>query len=237
MASVRLTPWLTLAALAFALLSTAAAGTVAMLPDKVAPAVPDRQDFISPDRVQLTGEARFAEQLERVVLNQLLGAQQPDCTAWGYYVQMEGRKPYSASFDGHCCLSSGPRGRALIPTFAVSTDAEGLDAINDDNPRSIAIVGPAPAERSVWFAVSLPAPAPVRRIAFVPGPPKRNTGWFDAASGRPRAEILRQPGDRGEPVGELADYPATAATDSAGLERGRRFELSRPHPFRSPPCA
>ncbi len=76
--------------------------------------------------LRLTGEARFAEQLERTVLNQLLGAQQPDCAAWGYYVQMEGRKPYTSTLDGQCCLSSGPRGVALIPTFAVSTDADGV---------------------------------------------------------------------------------------------------------------
>jgi DUF1680 family protein len=76
--------------------------------------------------LRLTGEARFAEQLERVVLNQLLGAQQPDCSAWGYYVQMEGKKPYKTTLDGNCCLSSGPRGIALIPTFATSTDADGL---------------------------------------------------------------------------------------------------------------
>ena len=76
--------------------------------------------------LRLTGEARFAEQLERTALNQLLGAQRPDGAAWGYYVQMEGRKPYSSQLDGHCCLSSGPRGIALIPTFAVTTDAQGL---------------------------------------------------------------------------------------------------------------
>ena len=75
--------------------------------------------------LRLTGEARFAEQLERVVLNQLFGAQCPDGTAWGYYVQMQGKKPYSSTLDGHCCLSSGPRGVALIPTFAASTDADG----------------------------------------------------------------------------------------------------------------
>jgi DUF1680 family protein len=75
--------------------------------------------------LRLTGEARFAEQLEHVVLNQLLGAQQPDGAAWGYYVQMEGRKPYSADLDGHCCLSSGPRGIALLPTFAITTDQDG----------------------------------------------------------------------------------------------------------------
>ena len=76
--------------------------------------------------LRLTGEARFAEQLERVVLNQLFGAQRPDCAAWGYYVQMEGKKPYSANQDGNCCLSSGPRGISLIPTFASSADADGL---------------------------------------------------------------------------------------------------------------
>ncbi len=76
--------------------------------------------------LRLTGEARFADQLEHVVLNQLLGAQRCDGGAWGYYVQMEGRKPYTTNLDGQCCLSSGPRGVALIPTFATTTDAEGI---------------------------------------------------------------------------------------------------------------
>lgn len=76
--------------------------------------------------LRLTGEARYAEQLERVVLNQLLGAQRPDGRGWGYYVQMEGTKPYSDTLDGHCCLSSGPRGMALVPTFAFGTDADGI---------------------------------------------------------------------------------------------------------------
>lgn len=79
--------------------------------------------------LRLTGEARFAEQLERTILNQLFGAQLCDGTAWGYYVQMQGKKPYSSTLDGHCCLSSGPRGVALIPTFTISTDADGV-AVN-----------------------------------------------------------------------------------------------------------
>jgi len=76
--------------------------------------------------LRLTDEARFAEQLEKVVLNQLFGAQCPDGSAWGYYVQMQGKKPYSCTLEGHCCLSSGPRGVSLIPTFALGTDAEGI---------------------------------------------------------------------------------------------------------------
>lgn len=75
--------------------------------------------------LRLTGEARFADEIERTTLNQLMGAQHPDGRGWGYYVQMEGKKPYSTTLDGHCCLSSGPRGLALQPTFAVATDEDG----------------------------------------------------------------------------------------------------------------
>jgi len=75
--------------------------------------------------LRITGEKRFADQIERTTLNQLMGAQSCDGGAWGYYVQMEGKKPYSSNLDGHCCLSSGPRGVALIPTFAMTTDADG----------------------------------------------------------------------------------------------------------------
>ncbi|MGE5612210.1 MAG: beta-L-arabinofuranosidase domain-containing protein [Bacillota bacterium] len=118
--------------------------------------------------LRLTGEARFAEELEKVVLNQLFGAQWPDCAAWGYYVEMEGKKPYSATLDGHCCLSSGPRGVALIPTFAMSTDADGVvvnlyDAgkaqltLRDQTSVAMAIETMFPSDGRVRIAVNPPA--------------------------------------------------------------------------------
>jgi DUF1680 family protein len=87
--------------------------------------------------LRLTGEARFAEQLEHVIYNQLLGAQHPNGKTWGYYVKMEGKKPYDDSLHVNCCASSGPRGISYIPTFAVTTDADGVvvnlyDAGNSD---------------------------------------------------------------------------------------------------------
>jgi len=114
--------------------------------------------------LRLTGEARFAEQLEHVVLNQLLGAQQPDGAGWGYYVQMEGKKPYSSTLDGHCCLSSGPRGMALLPTFAVTTDVDGavinlFDAgtaqltLRDGTPVKLKIETRYPAEGHIRITV------------------------------------------------------------------------------------
>ncbi len=117
--------------------------------------------------LRLTGEARFAEQLEHVSLNQLLGAQQPDGRGWGYYVQMEGRKPYSSTLDGHCCLSSGPRGIALLPTFAITTDADGavVNLFNpgtahlklaDGSPIELEIVTNFPADGQVRIHVKNP---------------------------------------------------------------------------------
>jgi len=116
--------------------------------------------------LRLTGQAHFGEQLEHVVLNQLFGAQKCDGSAWGYYVQMEGKKPYSATLDGHCCLSSGPRGVALIPTFAVSTDADGVvvnlyDAgtakliLKDQTPVTLVTETRYPAEDQVRLAMGL----------------------------------------------------------------------------------
>jgi DUF1680 family protein len=116
--------------------------------------------------LRLTGEARFAEQLEHVVLNQLFGAQKCDGSAWGYYVQMEGKKPYSANLDGHCCLSSGPRGIALIPSFALSTDGDGLVvnlyeagtaklSLNDHTPVTLVTETRYPADERIRITVGL----------------------------------------------------------------------------------
>jgi hypothetical protein len=124
--------------------------------------------------LRLANEARFADHLERVVLNQLFGAQRPDCAAWGYYVQMEGKKPYSETLDGHCCLSSGPRGVALIPTFAVSTDAEGVVVnlyeaggarlqLRDQSPVSFNIDTLYPSGETVTITLDS---APKKRFAF-----------------------------------------------------------------------
>lgn len=119
--------------------------------------------------LRLTGEARFAEQLERTVLNHLFGAQSRDGSAWGYYVQLQGKKPYSDTLDGHCCLSSGPRGVALIPTFATTIDADGV-AINlyeageatltlrDNSEVTLTTATRFPSEELIGIVVSPAAP-------------------------------------------------------------------------------
>ena len=79
--------------------------------------------------LQVTGEARFAEQLENTVFNHLFAAQLPAGAAWAVFTVMDGKKQYYCSTsapDVTCCLSSGPRAVALIPCFAASIDAEGV---------------------------------------------------------------------------------------------------------------
>ena len=151
--------------------------------------------------LRLTGEARFAEQLEHVVLNQLLGAQRPDGSAWGYYVQMEGKKPYSGTLDGNCCLSSGPRGVALIPTFAVTTDADGVvvnlyDAgtahltLRDGTPVTLKMETLYPADGHIRitvepaspkeFSVKLRLPAWCKESSISPSMCERGTDGYTA---------------------------------------------------------
>ena len=73
--------------------------------------------------LELTGEVRYADELERTTYNALLAAQSPRTGEVTYFVPLLGRKYY----NGHdvkldpaisCCSSSIPRGIAMIPTFA-----------------------------------------------------------------------------------------------------------------------
>jgi DUF1680 family protein len=78
--------------------------------------------------LRLTGDAKYADQLERAIYNHLLAAQKPTGDMWAYYTPLEGHKPYGNSTN--CCLSSGPRGVALIPSIACMTSADGGFVVN-----------------------------------------------------------------------------------------------------------
>ncbi|MFO1499095.1 MAG: glycoside hydrolase family 127 protein [Verrucomicrobiota bacterium] len=66
--------------------------------------------------LRLTGEARFGSELERTFYNHLSAAQRPDGAQWCYFTALEGKKPYGPGIN--CCVSSGPRGMALVPLHA-----------------------------------------------------------------------------------------------------------------------
>jgi DUF1680 family protein len=65
---------------------------------------------------RLTGAPEFAEELERTVFNQLLGAQDPHNGNICYFTPLNGTKKPGPGIN--CCVSSEPRGISLIPQLA-----------------------------------------------------------------------------------------------------------------------
>lgn len=65
--------------------------------------------------LDITGQMKYVEQIEKSVYNQLLGAENPASGCVSYYTPLMGVKPFSCNIT--CCTSSVPRGIALIPYF------------------------------------------------------------------------------------------------------------------------
>ncbi|HPH33430.1 MAG TPA: glycoside hydrolase family 127 protein, partial [Chitinophagaceae bacterium] len=63
----------------------------------------------------ITGENKYLEQIEKTVYNHLIGAENPQTGCVSYYTPLMGKKPYTCFIT--CCMSSIPRGIAMIPYF------------------------------------------------------------------------------------------------------------------------
>ncbi len=100
--------------------------------------------------LRLTGDAKYADQIERTVYNHLLGAQDPQNGSVCPYTPLVGHKRPSSS--ANCCVSSEPRAIAMIPQLAWGT--------REDGP---AVLLYAPGE------VTSPASPRARRSAAGPG--------------------------------------------------------------------
>jgi DUF1680 family protein len=64
----------------------------------------------------ITGQMKYLDELERSVYNHLTGAEHPQTGGVSYYTPLIGKKPYRTVIT--CCMSSVPRGIAMIPLFA-----------------------------------------------------------------------------------------------------------------------
>lgn len=71
--------------------------------------------------LQLTGELKYSEEIERSVYNHLLAAENPHTGCVSYYTALQGAKPYRCDQGFSCCLSSVPRGISLIPEIIGGT--------------------------------------------------------------------------------------------------------------------
>ena len=68
---------------------------------------------------RLTAEPEYADELERTVYNQLLGAQDPHNGDICYFTPLNGTKKATPGIN--CCVSSEPRGISLIPRNDLGT--------------------------------------------------------------------------------------------------------------------
>jgi len=65
--------------------------------------------------LDITGEMKYAAQIEKAVYNHLLAAENPQTGCVSYYTSLMDAKPYNCGIT--CCTSSVPRGIAFIPSF------------------------------------------------------------------------------------------------------------------------
>lgn len=124
----------------------------------------------------ITGEARFAQAIERSAYNDLIGAQSADGEDWCYYSFPNGRRVHTSYW--RCCKSSGAMAIGDLPAAAYAITAAGGVALNLLGP-SIAMlnvpgIGPARIEQRTRYPfdgridIAVEAGAAVRLLVRVP---------------------------------------------------------------------
>ncbi len=78
--------------------------------------------------LRATGQARYAEEIERSAYNDLLAAAAPDGEDWCYYVFPNGRRVHTTTW--RCCKSSGAMALEELPGLAYAVDADGTLAVH-----------------------------------------------------------------------------------------------------------
>jgi hypothetical protein len=114
--------------------------------------------------LRLTGESRYAHELERITYNSLLGAQSPHDGSVCYFVPLTGRKRYGEVSHGippdvSCCASSLPRGIALVPQYVAGSHGDRNVVVWQYVPgRYTTRVGKAGGGLPVQLAINTPYP-------------------------------------------------------------------------------
>ncbi len=82
--------------------------------------------------LRLTGDSKWADQLEISLYNALLGAMMPKGEWWAYNSPLNGERVPSSlqGSDLSCCVSSGPRGLLITPAWAVMNGLNNEPVIN-----------------------------------------------------------------------------------------------------------
>jgi len=123
-----------------------------------------------------------------------------------------------------------PDRNLLMDGIEIRSRKPNAGSIIDDNFETIAATFSGKRAPQDWFGVELEEPVTVGRVVFAHGKTFHDGGWFDATAGKPRLEFKPALNGSWVPLCELADYPATSATNPAGLKNGERFVCQLPKP-------
>ncbi len=120
--------------------------------------------------LRTTGQARYAEEIERTAYNDLLGAQAPDGEDWCYYSFPNGRRVHTTYW--RCCKSSGAMALEELPALAYGLDGETV-SVNLYGPGETTLTHPSAGELYLRQATGYPFEgrvalmfAPAREVAF-----------------------------------------------------------------------
>lgn len=113
----------------------------------------------------ITGEARYAEEIERTAYNDLLGAQAPNGEDWCYYVFPNGKRVHTTYW--RCCKSSGAMALEELPALAYARDDDGTITVNLYGAGSASFASDGGDELRIEQDTACPYPDDVRlRIAL-----------------------------------------------------------------------
>ncbi|MEI2432612.1 glycoside hydrolase family 127 protein [Lysobacter yananisis] len=108
----------------------------------------------------ITGEARYAEEIERSAYNDLLAAQAPDGEDWCYYVFPNGRRVHTTYW--RCCKSSGAMAVEEVPGVAYSLGEDGATTVNLYAAGSARIAHPLAGELTLAQDTAYPFDGEIR---------------------------------------------------------------------------
>ena len=120
--------------------------------------------------LRLTGEAKYADQIERSYYNALLGSLGPDGSDWAKYTPLNGQRLPGSGQCGmnlNCCDASGPRGQFTLPLTSVMLTGDGL-SINFFVNGSYQLQTPGGKKVTVQQTTDYPVSGTVRVTAAMP---------------------------------------------------------------------
>ena len=177
--------------------------------------------LLSQRLLELTGEAAFADSIERVLWNHLPAAQTVDGDGWRRFTPLVGWKPDGCFTGPDCCSAGGPLALARVPALLLGVTPDGI-AVNQYVPVTARVELPSGAKVTLEVETDYPVG---EKVAIVVLPERaerfalrlRLPGWCR----KPALAV------NGKAVGDTWEPPAYAVVGRT-WQRGDRVTLTLP---------